>query len=153
MSGGGEALAELAALLPGAVLTASEGIEPYRRDRALDPAAGMPLAVALPGSTAEVQAVVAWASRHGVPIVPRGMGTGLSGGATAVAGSIVLSTERMRAVTVDPATRTATVQPGLLNSELKAAVAERGLWYPPDPASFDIQAAAVIDNGLHDVAE
>ncbi|MBL5973784.1 MAG: FAD-binding protein [Candidatus Leucobacter sulfamidivorax] len=138
MSGGGEALAELAALLPGAVLTASEDIEPYRRDRALDPAAGVPLAVALPGSTAEVQAVVAWASRHGVPIVPRGMGTGLSGGATAVAGGIVLSTERMRAVTVDPATRTATVQPGLLNSELKAAVAERGLWYPPDPASFDI---------------
>jgi len=134
----GEPLAELIALLPDAVLTEPDAVEPYRRDRALDPDAGAPLAVALPGSTAEVQAVVSWAARHDVPVVPRGSGTGLSGGATAVTGGIVLSLERMRAVRVDPATRTATVQPGLLNSELKAAVAEHGLWYPPDPASFDI---------------
>ncbi|MFC6235480.1 FAD-binding oxidoreductase, partial [Leucobacter soli] len=68
----------------------------------------------------------------------RGAGTGLSGGATAVDGGIVLSVERMRDVRVDPATRTAIVQPGLLNAELQAAAAQHGLWYPPDPASFEI---------------
>ncbi|XPP27573.1 MAG: FAD-binding oxidoreductase [Leucobacter sp.] len=132
-------LAELAVLLPrDAVLTEAADIESYRRDRALDPQAGVPLAVVLPGSTAQVQTAVRWAARHRIPIVPRGAGTGLSGGATAVTGGIVLSTERMRTVSVDAATRTATVQPGLLNAELKQAAAREGLWYPPDPASFDI---------------
>ena len=70
--------------------------------------------------------------------MPRGMGTGLSGGATAVDGGIVLSTEKMRDIAVDPVTRTAVVQPGLLNAEVKKAAAEHGLWYPPDPSSFEI---------------
>ncbi len=88
--------------------------------------------------TEDVQAVLRWASAHRVPVVPRGAGTGLSGGASAVDGGIVLSTEKMRAIDVDPVTRTAVVQPGLLNAEVKAAVAEHGLWYPPDPSSFEI---------------
>ena len=71
-------------------------------------------------------------------MVPRGAGTGLSGGATALDNGIVLSTERMRDITVDPVTRTAVVQPGLFNAEVKKAVAEHGLWYPPDPSSFEI---------------
>ena len=71
-------------------------------------------------------------------MVPRGAGTGLSGGATALDGGIVLSTEKMRDITVDPVTRTAVAQPGLLNAEVKKAVAEHGLWYPPDPSSFEI---------------
>jgi glycolate oxidase len=71
-------------------------------------------------------------------VVPRGAGSGLSGGATAVDQGIVLSTERMRDITVDPVTRTAVVQPGLFNAEVKKAVAEYGLWYPPDPSSFEI---------------
>ncbi|MFN7184723.1 MAG: FAD-binding oxidoreductase, partial [Thermomonas haemolytica] len=79
-----------------------------------------------------------WASAHGVPVVPRGAGSGLSGGATAVEGGIVLSTELMRDIDVNPVTRTATVQPGLLNVEVKQAVAEHGLWYPPDPSSYEI---------------
>ena len=62
----------------------------------------------------------------------------MSGGATAVNGGIVLSTEKMRDITVDPVTRTAVVQPGLLNAEVKKAAAEHGLWYPPDPSSFEI---------------
>lgn len=68
----------------------------------------------------------------------RGAGSGLSGGATAVEGCLVISTERMRAITVDPSTRTATVQPGLLNTEVKQAAAAHGLWYPPDPSSYEI---------------
>jgi glycolate oxidase len=79
-----------------------------------------------------------WASAHRVPVVPRGAGTGLSGGATALDGGIVLSTERMRDIVVDPITRTAVTQPGLLNAEVKKTVAEYGLWYPPDPSSFEI---------------
>src|SRR6202000_2323782 len=69
---------------------------------------------------------------------PRGAGAGLSGGATAVDGGIVLSTEVMRKIDIDPVTRTAVVQPGLINAEVKRAVAEHGLWYPPDPSSFEI---------------
>jgi glycolate oxidase len=132
-------LQELRSVLPrDAVLTDPEVLTRYRQDRAFDPEAGIPLAVVLPRSTTEVQAAVSWAARHRVPIVPRGAGTGLSGGASAVDGGIVLGTERMRDVTVDEATRTVVVQPGLLNAELKTVVAEHGLWYPPDPASFEI---------------
>ncbi|AYG05399.1 FAD-binding protein [Gryllotalpicola protaetiae] len=113
-------------------------MEAYRCDRASDTHTVMPLAVVLAESTADVQVAVRWAAQHGVPIVPRGAGTGLSGGATTVAGCIVITTERMRAVQVDADTRTVVVQPGLLNAELKAEVARHGLWYPPDPASFQI---------------
>lgn len=110
----------------------------YRQDRALDPAAGKPLAVVRPNRTEEVQAVLRWASANRVPVVTRGAGSGLSGGATAVDNGIVLSTEKMRDITVDPVTRTAVCQPGLFNSEVKKAVAEHGLWYPPDPSSYEI---------------
>jgi glycolate oxidase len=132
-------LAALAGGLPdGAVLTEPDRMAGYRFDRAHDPTAGMPLAVARVSSTADVQHVVRFAAAHGIPVVPRGAGTGLSGGSTATDGCIVVCTERMRDITVDPATRTATVQPGLLNAEVKKAVAEHGLWYPPDPSSFEI---------------
>jgi glycolate dehydrogenase FAD-linked subunit len=110
----------------------------YRHDEA-DPqllSPGEPLAAARPRSVTEVQAVVRAAARHGVPIVPRGAGSGLSGGANAVDGCLVLSLERMNAIlTVDPAALTATVQPGVVNEELRDAVREHGLWYAPDPAS------------------
>src|SRR3984885_13394047 len=112
--------------------------EGYRHDRAFDPSAGIPLAVVRPRCTEDVQTVLRWATAHRVPVVPRGMGTGLSGGATALTGGIVLSTEKMRDITVDPVTRTAVAQPGLLNAEVKKTVAEYGLWYPPDPSSFEI---------------
>ena len=132
-------LAKLAAELgEGVLVTDPDILGSYRHDRAMDPAAGSPLAVVRPTKTEEVQAVLRWASAHRVPVVPRGAGTGLSGGATAVDGGIVLSTEKMRAITVDPVTRTAVAQPGLLNAEVKQSVAEHGLWYPPDPSSYEI---------------
>ncbi|MGA5465833.1 FAD-binding oxidoreductase [Mycobacterium sp. NPDC050041] len=132
-------VAELVDELPdGVVVTDPDVVAAYRHDRAADPAAGTALAVVRPRRTEEVQTVLRWASTHGVPVVPRGMGTGLSGGATALDGGIVLSTEKMRDITVDPVTRTAVVQPGLLNAEVKKAVAEYDLWYPPDPSSYEI---------------
>ncbi len=132
-------IAELMGQLPeGTVVTDPDIVASYRQDRAFDPDAGTPMAVVRPRRTEEVQTVLRWATSHGVAVVPRGAGTGLSGGSTAVNGGIVLSTEKMRDINVDPVTRTAVVQPGLLNSEVKKAVAEYGLWYPPDPSSFEI---------------
>lgn len=130
---------ELALVLPPeSLITDPVAMGPYQQDRAFDPDAGMPMAVVLPLTTEHVQATMRWASKHGIPVVPRGAGTGLSGGATAVPNGIVLSTERMRSIHVDAITRTAIVQPGLLNAEVKAAAAQAGLWYPPDPASYEI---------------
>jgi glycolate oxidase len=132
-----ELIAELATVLPaGAVISDPDAMVGYRLDRANDPHAGLPLAVALVSSTDDVQAVVRFAGAHGIPLVPRGAGSGLSGGASALDDCIVVSTERMRAIDIDPVTRMAVVQPGAFNAEVKAAATEHGLWYPPDPASY-----------------
>jgi glycolate oxidase len=87
-------------------------------------------------SEAEVRHVVRTCAEFGAPVVPRGAGTGLSGGANATDGCVVLDLSRMNQVLdIDPDNMTCVVQPGVVNNDLKAAVAERGLWYPPDPAS------------------
>jgi glycolate oxidase len=132
-------LAPLAAALPeGALVSDAERMDKYRWDRALDPDAGTPLAVVRATSTADVQAAVRFAAEHGIGVIPRGAGTGLSGGATAQDGCLVVSTERMTAIEVDPATRTAYVEPGALNVAVKQAAARHELWYPPDPSSYEI---------------
>ena len=131
-------LAELAEVLGDAVRTDPATCENYRHDWARDPAAGAPVAVVRARSAADVQAALRWASAYGVPVVPRGAGTGLSGGSSAVDGGIVVSLEQMRAVEIDSATRVAVVEPGALNIEVKAAAAQHGLWYPPDPSSYEI---------------
>jgi glycolate oxidase len=85
---------------------------------------------------AEVRHVVRTCAEFGAPVVPRGAGTGLSGGANAADGSVVLDLSRMNQVLeIDRDNMTCVVQPGVVNDDLKAAVAEHGLWYPPDPAS------------------
>jgi glycolate oxidase len=127
-----------AELPDGVLVTDSDVVASYRQGQARDPNAGTPLAVVRPRRTEEVQALLRWAIANRAAVVPRSAGTGRSGGATAVDGGIVLSTEKMRDITVDPVTRTAVVQPGLLSAEVKKAVAEYRLWYPPDPASFEI---------------
>jgi len=87
-------------------------------------------------SEAEVQHVVRTCAELGVPIVPRGAGTGLSGGANAVGGCVILDLSAMNQILeIDADNLLAVVQPGVINNDLKAAVAEHGLWYPPDPAS------------------
>ena len=87
-------------------------------------------------SESDVQAVVRVAAELGVPVVPRGAGTGLSGGANAVDGSIVLDVSRMkRIVEIDTDNLICVVEPGIVNNDLKTELAEHGLWYPPDPAS------------------
>ena len=97
---------------------------------------GTAVAAVRPKTTDDVRRIVAVCARHGVPIVPRGAGTGLSGGANAVDGAVIVDLSRMnRIVEVDADNMTATVQAGVVNDDLKKAVAEHGLWYPPDPAS------------------
>jgi glycolate oxidase len=110
----------------------------YSIDRATAVTPGRPVALVRARDTAEVQAVLRVASRLLVPVVPRGLGTGLSGGATAIDGCVVLSTERMRSLAIDAAAMIATVGPGVRNVELKDAARAEGLWYPPDPSSFEI---------------
>jgi glycolate oxidase len=84
----------------------------------------------------EVQHVVRTCAEFGAPVVPRGAGTGLSGGANATDGCVVLDLSRMnRVLEIDRDNMICVVQPGLVNNDLKAAVASCGLWYPPDPAS------------------
>jgi glycolate oxidase len=133
------AIAELVASLPsGVVLTDVDAMEKYRFDWTHEATAGHPLAVVRAENAEHVQVAVRWAARHLVPVVPRGAGTGLSGGSSAVEGGIVVCLERMSAIQIDVDSRVAVVEPGALNAAVKAAAAEHGLWYPPDPASFEI---------------
>jgi glycolate oxidase len=126
------------ALSEGALVTDPDIVEGYRYDRAATAPAGRPVAVVRAADVADVQATLRVASRCSTPVVTRGAGTGLSGGSSAIEGGITLSTERLRALAIDPVAMTATVGPGLLNAEVKAAAAAHGLWYPPDPSSFEI---------------
>lgn len=128
----------IASLPENTVITDPDSMDGYRRDRALDPNAGTPLAVVRVTSTKDVQTTVRFAAEHTIPVIARGAGSGLSGGATAVDGCIIVSLERMRSVNIDPVTRTAVAQPGAFNAEVKAAAAKQGLWYPPDPSSYEI---------------
>ncbi|MGO4382605.1 FAD-binding oxidoreductase [Specibacter sp. RAF43] len=98
-----------------------------------------PAVVVWAESVADVQAVVRLAARHGVPIVPRGAGTGVSGGAHATAGCVVLALERMnRILELNVQDEIARVEPGVINADLNAAAAEHGLMYAPDPASYKV---------------
>ncbi len=120
------------------VLSDPDRMAGYRFDRAHDPDAGVPLAVVRATSTEDVQTAIRFAAGHGLAVVPRGAGTGLSGGSSAVDGCVVVSTERMTRIEVDPVTRTLVAGPGAMNAAVKAAAAEHGLWYPPDPSSYEI---------------
>ena len=98
--------------------------------------AGRPAAGVRARSEAEVKHVVRTCAELGVAVVPRGAGTGLSGGANALDGCVVLDLSRMnQVVEIDRENLLCVVQPGAVNNDVKAAVAEHGLWYPPDPAS------------------
>ncbi len=123
-------------LAEGRVLQDPVSTERFSHDSADWAPYGVPLCVVQVESAEELRAVVAACVEARVPVVPRGAGTGLSGGANAVDGCVVVSLERMDAIIeINPMERLAVVQPGVVNDRLRAAVAEQGLWYPPDPAS------------------
>ena len=129
-------VSRLQALLPDAsVLHTDEAQRPYECD-GLTLFRQLPLATVLPSTESELLAVVAVCREAGVPIVPRGAGTGLSGGATPHAQGVLLSTAKMSAIlAIDPVARTARVQPGVRNLAISEAAARHGLYYAPDPSS------------------
>ncbi len=129
-------LHELRQILPAkAVLTAEEELRPYECD-GLCGYRELPRVVVLPDQVTQVQAILALCQRHRVPVVARGAGTGLSGGATPHSQGLLLSMTRFnRILAVDPVSCTARVQPGVRNLAVSEAVAAYGLYYAPDPSS------------------
>lgn len=128
----GDALRDIAG--EGAVLDQPEDMLAYEFDASIDRA--LPQAMVFPTTTNQVARIVRLAVAHGVPIIPRGAGTGLSGGAIAVHGGVVIGTSRMdRILEVDLENQAAVVQPGLVNLNLSKAVAKHGLHFVPDPSS------------------
>jgi glycolate oxidase len=128
----------LAGLPADVVVTDPDRLETYRYDRAMFCPAGVPAAVVLARETAHVQAALRVATALGVPVVPQGARSGLSGAANAIDGCIVVSTERMnRVLEVDVANRLVVTEPGVFNADLSREVAEHGLFYPPDPSSWE----------------
>jgi len=104
-----------------------------------------PRVVVYPSSPEEVRAVVGWAARHGLPVTPRGAGTGLSGGAVPSGGVLLVLTRLNRILEIDPLNRLARVEPGVVNLELSEAAEPFGLFYAPDPSS---QPACTIGGNL-----
>ncbi|MDN5893595.1 MAG: FAD-binding protein [Nocardioides sp.] len=134
-----DAVEQLTGSLPaGVVITDPDQVAKYRYDWSRESSAGTPAAVVRAEDAGQVQVAVSWAAEHGVPVVPRGAGSGLSGGSSAVDGGIVISLERMNQVEIDTGCQVAVVEPGAFNREVKVAAAEHGLWYPPDPSSYEI---------------
>jgi glycolate oxidase len=139
-SGSGGFVARIKSEVPDMrVLTDATDVESYRFDETAYLKAGHPLAVCFPRSTSDVQAIVRICGETGAPIVARGAGTGLSGGAVAVDGGLTVSFTQMNSILeIDGANLTVTTQPGVINADLNRAVSEHGLFYPPDPASFEM---------------
>jgi glycolate oxidase len=136
----------LAAVLPAAsLLAAGEDLKPYECD-GLSAYRRLPLAVALPENEAQVIAVLKTCHKLGVPVVARGAGTGLSGGALPHEHGVILALAKMKHILkLDPLARTAVVQPGVRNLAITEAAVPHGLYYAPDPSS---QIACTIGGNI-----
>ena len=136
MSTNPDTLAQLRAALGDRVDTTPSTLEAARADKSGHAASGIPLAVVHALTIGDVQATMRIATETGTAVVTRGAGTGLAGGANAGAGEIALSMRGMdRILEVRADDLLAVVEPGILNADLNAALAEYGLWWAPDPAS------------------
>ncbi|NOX49649.1 MAG: FAD-binding protein, partial [Gammaproteobacteria bacterium] len=117
------------------LITDTAGLKPYECD-GLTAIREMPWAVALPQSEAQVIAILRICKEHDIPVVPRGAGTGLSGGARPNQDGLVLGLSKMkRILEVDPLNCVARLQPGVRNIAISEAASEFGLYYAPDPSS------------------
>ncbi|MDQ0319289.1 glycolate oxidase [Pararhizobium capsulatum DSM 1112] len=139
-------VADLADLLPpGCLVSDARGLVPFETD-AFIAYRRIPLAVALPETTAQVAAVLKYCSRYGIPVVPRGAGTSLSGGAIPQEDAVVIGLSKMsRILDIDFANRTATVEAGVTNINISEAVLPDGFFYAPDPSS---QLACTIGGNI-----
>lgn len=127
----------LVAALGSKVITDPNRLPAYQHDRAYDPQVVPPRAVVVAESTDDVAATLRWANDNGAPVIVRGLGSSLSGGSSSHTPSIVLSLEKLTDITVDPAHGVAIAGAGAINADVKKAAAAHGLWYPPDPSSFE----------------
>ncbi|OAT69835.1 hypothetical protein AWB85_19090 [Mycobacteroides immunogenum] len=126
-----------AELISGTVILDETIIDSYRRDQSIGYIPGRPYAVMRPTSAAEVQRIMRWASMQGVSVTPRGAGSGLAAAAEPADGSIVISSELLTSIEILPELQMAAVEPGALNGDIKKEAKKFGLWYPPDPASYE----------------
>ena len=135
MALGSQVLAELRRVVgDDHVIAGADDLRIFERDASIEGA--VPDAVVLPANTQQVSDVIKIAARNRVPVVPRGAGTGLSGGAVTIRGGIALQVTRMRRILeIDPVAQTAIVEPGVVNQELSLAAAPHHLFYAPDPSS------------------
>src|SRR4029077_3452623 len=130
------------------VIDSTNDLRIFERDASIEGA--VPDAVVLPANTAEVSSVIRVAAKHRIPVVPRGAGTGLSGGAVTIRGGIALQVTRMRRILeIDPIAQTALVEPGVVNQELSLAAATHKLFYAPDPST---QKACTIGGNAGDTS-
>ncbi len=121
-------------LKPGELLLNEEARLPYAKDKWF--ASRVPDAVALPSTARSAATILRFANRHGIPVTARGAGHGYVGGCVPLRGGIVLSMERMnRIIEISPQDFVGVVQPGVITAAFQSAVEQRGLYYPPDPAS------------------
>ncbi|CAM5421142.1 FAD-binding oxidoreductase [Corynebacterium variabile] len=128
--------AELGSLLTGSLTTDPDILATFSRDESLYSPDGTPLALVRAHSVDDVVTTMRFAHAHGIPVVPQGARSGISGGANAVDGCILLSVKSMdRILAVDEENKTVTVEPGIINLDLKKALRSYGLAYPPDPGS------------------
>jgi len=118
---------------PANVLTSPQALLCYAFDATFH--TGHPEVVVLPANTAEIVAIMRLASRHQLPVTPRGAGTGLSGGSLPQRGIVLVLTRMNRIIEIDRKNLLAVVEPGVITAELQARVDAMGLMYPPDPAS------------------
>ncbi len=132
-----EVLAALASVLPSDALIVDRDVtRSLSHDEAEWAPVGEPLALVRATSSDQVAATVRICASFGVPVTARGAGTGLSGGANAIDDGVIIALDRLNEIRlIDPLERLAVVQAGVINDELRAAAAQQGLWYPPDPAS------------------
>jgi len=122
-------------MLPGRVLTEKEDLFCYGFDASSTE--DIPSAVVMPVNTQEVSEIAAFAFNHKIPLIPRGAGTGMTGGAVPLRDTVVISLEGMnRIIDIDEKNMLAVVEPGVINYNLQEKLEEKGLFYPPDPASM-----------------
>ena len=136
------ALADLGSRLsPGSLTTDPDVVDAHSSDEALFCPREGAIALVRAASTEDVQEVMRFATEHRVPVVPQGARSGISGGANAVPGAILLNVSKMKdIVAVNEAERLVTVQPGIINQDLKDHLAPYGLSYPPDPGSVALSS-------------
>lgn len=131
-------IAELREILPTAqIITSHDLLLAYSADASN--IVGLPNLVTIPGNTEEVKEILKWANRNQIPVVPRGSGTGVTGGCVPHRGGVVISMARMdKIIEIDKKNMIAEVEPGVVTGDFQRAVEKEGLFYPPDPSSLNV---------------